>query len=308
MLKLGSKGEKVKVLQEFLGIAADGDFGPKTETAVKAWQAANGLKADGIVGQATETKMGLLDTDNTSSANPSFESITYDKLYMDSDEYFKGPTKKRWVFLHHTAGWHDPYGTISGWNNDTRGTIGTEFVLGGQSVKGDNSKFDGVLVQAFPRGGYAWHTGTGRHAMHTDSVGIEVCNFGQLTKGGYHKNGVWVKLKAESYYTYVGVEADPRQIVELAEAFRGYKTWHRYSDKQVDMMHKWILYIANRDSIDIRKGLVELIHSRGVFEAFDYCDVAYASSRPGMYCHTNVMRGKVDLFPQQEVVDMLMSL
>ena len=35
VLKLGSKGEEVKELQEFLGLNADGDFGPKTDTAVK---------------------------------------------------------------------------------------------------------------------------------------------------------------------------------------------------------------------------------------------------------------------------------
>ena len=37
-LKLGSKGEAVKTLQEFLKITVDGDFGPKTELAVKEYQ------------------------------------------------------------------------------------------------------------------------------------------------------------------------------------------------------------------------------------------------------------------------------
>ena len=35
LLKLGSQGKEVKELQEFLGISVDGDFGPKTEAAVK---------------------------------------------------------------------------------------------------------------------------------------------------------------------------------------------------------------------------------------------------------------------------------
>jgi len=42
-----------------LGLAADGDFGPGTDKAVKAWQSANGLTADGIVGPATWAKMGI---------------------------------------------------------------------------------------------------------------------------------------------------------------------------------------------------------------------------------------------------------
>jgi putative chitinase len=57
LLKLGSEGEDVKKLQEKLGVDPIGKFGPKTETAVKAWQSANGLTADGIVGQGTWSKL-----------------------------------------------------------------------------------------------------------------------------------------------------------------------------------------------------------------------------------------------------------
>jgi putative chitinase len=57
LLKVGSKGEDVKKLQTFLGLGADGSFGPGTEKAVKAWQSANGLTADGIVGDGTWAKM-----------------------------------------------------------------------------------------------------------------------------------------------------------------------------------------------------------------------------------------------------------
>jgi putative chitinase len=57
LLKNGSKGDDVKKLQEKLGLAADGAFGPGTEAKVKAWQAANGLTADGIVGDGTWSKM-----------------------------------------------------------------------------------------------------------------------------------------------------------------------------------------------------------------------------------------------------------
>jgi putative chitinase len=59
LLKNGSKGTDVAALQKFLGLAADGNFGPGTEKAVKDWQAKNGLTADGIVGPGTWAKMGL---------------------------------------------------------------------------------------------------------------------------------------------------------------------------------------------------------------------------------------------------------
>jgi putative chitinase len=57
LLKVGSKGDDVKKLQEKLGLGADGSFGPGTEKAVKAWQTTNGLTADGIVGDGSWSKL-----------------------------------------------------------------------------------------------------------------------------------------------------------------------------------------------------------------------------------------------------------
>jgi putative chitinase len=53
LLKKGMRGEGVKMMQEALGIGADGIFGPGTERKLKEWQSANGLVADGIAGPAT---------------------------------------------------------------------------------------------------------------------------------------------------------------------------------------------------------------------------------------------------------------
>jgi len=57
LLKLGSEGEDVKKLQTKLGVDPIGKFGPKTDAAVRTWQAANGLTADGVVGDGTWAKM-----------------------------------------------------------------------------------------------------------------------------------------------------------------------------------------------------------------------------------------------------------
>jgi hypothetical protein len=53
VLKVGSKGSAVKILQKQLGITADGDFGPKTKAAVIAFQTKHGLTAEGTVGPKT---------------------------------------------------------------------------------------------------------------------------------------------------------------------------------------------------------------------------------------------------------------
>ena len=53
VLRKGSRGEGVQMMQEALGIGADGIFGPGTERKLKEWQASKGLVADGIAGPAT---------------------------------------------------------------------------------------------------------------------------------------------------------------------------------------------------------------------------------------------------------------
>ncbi len=53
VLRIGAKGEGVKELQRLLSLIADGDFGPITKSAVKAFQAGHGLHDDGIVGPYT---------------------------------------------------------------------------------------------------------------------------------------------------------------------------------------------------------------------------------------------------------------
>lgn len=57
LIKIGSKGDDVKKLQEKLGLPADGIFGKKTEESVKSFQTKNGLIPDGIVGDSTWSKM-----------------------------------------------------------------------------------------------------------------------------------------------------------------------------------------------------------------------------------------------------------
>ena len=80
LLKVGSKGDDVKKLQEKLGLTADGNFGPGTEKAVKEWQTANGLTADGIVGSGTWGKM-FENTPTVSSAPvPTVGGVDLNKL------------------------------------------------------------------------------------------------------------------------------------------------------------------------------------------------------------------------------------
>lgn len=61
LLRRGLQGEPVRILQQHLGINADGVFGQATYNAVVEFQNANGLSADGIAGPDTFNAMGLLE-------------------------------------------------------------------------------------------------------------------------------------------------------------------------------------------------------------------------------------------------------
>ena len=52
-----SQGRQVELVQQALGIAVDGVYGPQTEAAVRSFQAAHGLTVDGIVGPETSAAM-----------------------------------------------------------------------------------------------------------------------------------------------------------------------------------------------------------------------------------------------------------
>ena len=290
ILKQGSTGPEVAEVQTFLKIDADGKFGPKTHNKVCEWQSQNGLVVDGIVGPATWDCMGLASTDNSELTYETKCGLIIHKHFLPQHEYFTG-SKPEYVFLHHTAGWNNPFKTIDHWAGDTRGSVATEFVLGGQSIKGNDNQYDGELVQCMPAGGWGWHLGTGRSYMHQNSVGIEVNNFGWIKDGK----------------TYAGTRADASQLVTLAKPFRGYKTWHRYSDKQIEVLRDWILWIGDRDNIDVRAGLPALIKEKGA-DAFEFNQEVLEGKHKGLWTHSNVRTTKSDMFPQPELMDMLMSL
>jgi peptidoglycan hydrolase-like protein with peptidoglycan-binding domain len=56
---MGDSGEEVKKLQTALGIAADGDFGPMTKSAVVAFQKKKNLYPDGVVGKNSWAALGV---------------------------------------------------------------------------------------------------------------------------------------------------------------------------------------------------------------------------------------------------------
>ncbi len=305
ILRIGSNNNinAVKAIQGALGLKQDGDFGPTTEKYVKTFQKKNNLTVDGIVGNTTAKIMGIdlnefLETDLSNNVLNNKDGLVIKKSYLDKDEYLAGPTEKVYLFLHHTAGWNNPYNTIKSWNNDDRGKIATQFVVGGISIKDDDSTYDGEVIECFPDGGYAYHLGqNGSTKLHPYSIGIEICNFGQLTK------------KGDKYYNYVNIEVPSKYVCDLGYKFRGYQYWHAYTDAQIESTRLLIKEIARRHpKLDITKGIKEWLKTKTPAEAFEFNQNAYLGKVEGMLTHTNTRKDKADCYPDPRLIEMIKSL
>lgn len=298
IVKIGSKDKAIVIaIQKEVGAVPDGIFGSETQRLLIRWQSINNLVADGIVGPKTFEAMGILDTDQK---NGYFKGgdypIVIEEYHLSPGEYIESsrPIQNDYIFLHHTAGGYNPYSCINHWNRDKRGRVATEFVIGGQSIKNNNTEHDGTILQAFPEGSQGWHLGkTDSYYMTRHSVGIEICSFGYLT---------------QENKTYVGSLVADDQVCVLDEPFRNRSRWHRYSDAQLESLKNLLLYISERDNIDLNVGIIDWIKKEGPYKAFEFKKEACAGDVKGLLSHTNVRKGKMDVFPQPELIDMLLTL
>lgn len=311
LLKKGDRGPDVAKLQKTLGIIPDGIFGPKTEKSVMRFQLEKQIKVDGIVGRETwqlltMSKHSNEAIDEDTDANSQYFETNFDQIihkhYLNKGQYLNKPGKLEYCFLHHTAGRHNPYKVIDHWDRDSRGRIATEFVIGGQSHKGDSDEYDGVVVQAFPESGYGWHLGkTGSGHMNKRSVGIEICATGWLSDG--------INMDGETeYYTYFKSKVHESQVAKLQTPFRGKMYYHKYSDAQIAETEKLLKYIAERDEIDMRIGLQQWIKKYGPKKAFEFQEDAYYGKVKGLLTHTNVRKGKSDCYPDERLVEVILNL
>lgn len=270
-------------------------------------------------------------------------------MFLDIGEYFPIDFKKTIIYLHHTAGSHRPDWVINAWNKDqnedgsTR-RIATSFVIGGKSTRDGDGTWDGVILRSFPESNWAWHLGVGGTNGIFDkvSIGIEMCNYGPLTK-----------TKTGEFMTYVNTPVPEDQVVKLETPFRSFNYYHKYTDKQISSLRWLLIYLGNKFGVNLRLGLQENIKKETFFmpnnlsileqqkwlnsngyvgkngnplkedgmwgentawavqsigkDAFEY-NAATMKGHPGIWSHSNIRSDKSDTSPQPALKSMLLSL
>lgn len=312
----------IKSIQSALNIPETGIYDEFTEAAVRNFQLRNALIPSGVVdadtaqlllsnvissGPVQDDVIPPSDVTTDLSENSSNHKVNIKKLPPYSTVNGKkipnylGPSKKEYLFLHHTAGWENPYNVVDIWAADTRGPVATQFIIGGPNCQTLSDKYDGEIVQCMDFKDYAWHNGLGGSPLQVNAVAIEICNFGFVTKIGGR------------YQTYIGKSIDPSQVVDLGINWRGHRYFHRYSNRQLDSLKFIMELIAHETGIDISRGLRDRLKSMRKFDAFDF-DRSIGNIK-GVYTHANVsglnkygQYEKWDLFPQDELCDLILSL
>lgn len=214
---------------------------------------------------------------------------------METSNYYKNAYKKDKIVIHHTAGSHQPLWTIDGWQA-TNKKIGTAFIIGGKSNDPKYpDDFDGAQYKYFDPKYWSLHLGIKEgtnYPITKASIGIELCNYGQL-----------IKNEEGRYLTRVNSVVPEDQVVKCS--FRGYEYYEAYTVKQVATLKKTLLALAEEFNIDIRAG-IQCLLKKGC-KAFELQTSALAG-KPGLWTHVNYRKDKWDCSPQDILIEMIMSL
>lgn len=288
-------GSDIIHAQRALHIEPTGVFDELTQAAVRNFQLKNNLSVTSTLDAATKEHMFGDDVDLSTDLSNKLSGFIQD-YYLPPGEYVATPTKKEYLFLHHTAGWNNPYRVVDMWGSDSVGRIGTQYIIGGINPRTGDDSYDGTILKTFDDQFYAWHLGKVDAYMHKHSIGIEICNFGYLTR------------KGQSFYTYTGAKVNPEYVVDLGYSFRGHQYWHRYTDAQIKSLRDLIMYVTDKHGISRYIGLQERLGHMSPRDAFEYYDDAKFGEVKGILSHTSVRPDKFDVFPQENLIDMILSL
>lgn len=302
LLKKGSKHKDVITLQQLLKNKGYFPFniiqvfGPKTEKAVKDYQKMIGLSDDGIVGEMTWRSLNNEKLDSN-IINPKPSHLHIEDYFLKDDEYVKEIITKTQIYLHHTASSHNPFRVIDVWEQDkfkANGQrklqrISTAFVIGGKSINNKDDNYNGLIARCFNEKYWGYHTGWLGRTSDGPSIGIEICNYGYLSK---NRNG--------EYVNYVGGIVPEEDVCDLGKNFRGHRYYHKYTDEQIESVRLLILDLSKRFNITIEDILYDL-------EWFDYNPKKWKEGK-GIRTHTQVRKDKTDLSPQPNLIKMLNSL
>lgn len=215
-------------------------------------------------------------------------SLNIKLVEFPESQYMREEHPKKQIYLHHTAGNASGENVFKYWST-TKERVATCVSISGPA------DVDGLIVQGFNSKYWAFHLGLkestfnrmGVPYMSLDkiSIGIEICNWGQLT----YKDG--------QYINYVGKPVPAKEVCTLDKPYKGFQIFHNYSDAQIESVRKLLLLWKDRYDIP-------LTYKESIWDLSKDA----LSGAPGVYTHNSVRTDKIDVYPHPKLIQMLKSL
>lgn len=212
------------------------------------------------------------------------------QVSFPSSQYIQEEHPKVQVYLHHTAGNASGEQVFAGWATNPE-RIATCVAISG---KGTNC-VDGQIVQGFSSKYWAYHLGLKEStfnkygvpykSLDKISIGIEICNWGQLKKVG------------SKYFNYVNRVVPEDEVIQLETPYKGFEYFHNYTDAQIESVKDLLLLWKDRYGINLEY-------------REDIWDVTPRALKGenGVFTHNSVRTDKVDVYPHPKLIAMLKSL
>jgi len=203
-------------------------------------------------------------------------------------QYLREEHPKKQIYLHHTAGRSNGENTFKWWASNPERVATCVCISGLGAV-------DGQIVQGYSSKYWAYHLGVKRSVFdaygvpYTNldkySIGIEICNWGQLSFTG------------GKFYNYVGGEVPEKEVIKLDVPYKRHIYFHNYSDAQIESVRQLLVLWNQRYGIPLKYNE-------------DIWTVTHRALRgeAGVFTHNSVRADKVDIYPHPKMIQMLKSL
>lgn len=205
-----------------------------------------------------------------------------------TSQYIREEHPKTQIYLHHTAGNSSGMNVFQFWASNPE-RIATCVAISG---KGST---DGQIVQGFGSKYWAYHLGLREStfdkyglpykSLDKTSIGIEICNWGQLTR------------KGDKFFNYVNREVPVDEVIDLKTPYKGFRYFHNYTDAQIQSVKELLLLWKDKYKIPLTyREDIWGITTRAL------------KGEPGVFTHNSVRTDKVDIYPHPKMIQMLKSL
>lgn len=203
-------------------------------------------------------------------------------------QYLKEEHPKKQIYLHHTAGNNSGSNVFKWWASNPERVATCVAISGPGDV-------DGQIVQGFSSKYWAYHLGIKRNVFDSFgvpfinldkfSIGIEICNWGQLS----YTNG--------KFYNYVGGIVNEKDVIKLDVPYKRHIYFHNYSDAQIESTRQLLILWNQKYGIPLKYNEdIWTVTARAL------------KGEAGVFTHNSVRADKVDIYPHPKMIQMLKSL